>query len=132
MALALNHTLCVKAMYAYTGRLSAPAVALIVLRILVAQVDFMPVYSAHLREIIKKGVDHPEHYEQPLKGFKIIVDAGNGSGGFLASDVLAPLGADTSGVQYSDTAAPAGRRWKNVSALSRDCKSGEAADLRHF
>ena len=57
----------------------------------------MPVYAAHLREIIKKGVDHPEHYERPLKGFKIIVDAGNGSGGFLASDVLAPLGADTSG-----------------------------------
>lgn len=57
----------------------------------------MPVYSAHLREIIKKGIDHPEDYEQPLKGFKIIVDAGNGSGGFLASDVLAPLGADTSG-----------------------------------
>ena len=72
-----------------------------VLRTLVAQVDFMPVYSAHLRDIIKKGVDHPEYYEQPLKGFKIIVDAGNGSGGFLATDVLAPLGADTSGVQYT-------------------------------
>ena len=66
------------------------------------QVDFMPVYSAHLREIIKKGVDHPENYEQPLKGFKIIVDAGNGSGGFLASDVLAPLGADTSGARLQD------------------------------
>ena len=64
-----------------------------------AQVDFMPVYAAHLREIIKKGVDHPEHYEHPLKGFKIVVDAGNGSGGFLASDVLAPLGADTSGAR---------------------------------
>ena len=61
----------------------------------------MPVYSAHLREIIKKGVDHPEHYDQPLRGFRIVVDAGNGSGGFLASDVLAPLGADTSGAQPS-------------------------------
>ncbi len=59
----------------------------------------MPVYAAHLREIIKKGVDHPDHPDQPLKGFKIVVDAGNGSGGFLASDVLAPLGADTSGRQ---------------------------------
>jgi len=57
----------------------------------------MPVYAAHLREIIKKGIDHPENYERPLEGFKIIVDAGNGSGGFLASDVLAPLGADTTG-----------------------------------
>ena len=62
------------------------------------QVDFMPVYAAHLREIIKKGIDHPDNYERPLEGFKIIVDAGNGSGGFLASDVLAPLGADTTGV----------------------------------
>ncbi|CAL5224325.1 g6994 [Coccomyxa viridis] len=69
---------------------------------LIEQVDFMPVYSAHLRDIIKKGIDHPDHYEQPLKGFKIIVDAGNGSGGFLASDVLAPLGADTSGSQFLD------------------------------
>lgn len=57
----------------------------------------MPVYSAHLREIIKKGIDHPDNYERPLEGFRIIVDAGNGSGGFLASDVLAPLGADTAG-----------------------------------
>ena len=72
-----------------------------VVRTLAAQVDFMPVYSTHLRDIIKKGIDHPENYEQPLKGFKIIVDAGNGSGGFLASDVLAPLGADTSGVQHA-------------------------------
>ena len=63
----------------------------------------MPVYAAHLRDIIKKGVDHPEHHEQPLKGFKIVVDAGNGSGGFLASDVLAPLGADTSGAQHPIT-----------------------------
>ena len=57
----------------------------------------MPVYTAHLREIIKKGVDSSEDYEKPLKGFKIAVDAGNGGGGFLATDVLAELGADTSG-----------------------------------
>lgn len=64
------------------------------------QLDFMPVYSGHLREIIKKGIDHPDNFERPLEGFKIIVDAGNGSGGFLASDVLAPLGADTTGVRH--------------------------------
>lgn len=65
----------------------------------------MPVYAAHLREIIKKGIDHPDNYERPLEGFKIIVDAGNGSGGFLASDVLAPLGADTTGAHLSSTPA---------------------------
>ena len=57
----------------------------------------MPVYTAHLREIIKKGISCEEDYENPLKGFKIAVDAGNGGGGFLAKDVLAKLGADTSG-----------------------------------
>lgn len=57
----------------------------------------MPVYSEHLREIIKKGVDSKKDYNKPLSGFKIAVDAGNGSGGFLATDVLAELGADVSG-----------------------------------
>lgn len=61
------------------------------------QVNFMPTYSSHLREIIKKGVNSQKDFEKPLVGFKIAVDAGNGSGGFLANDVLAPLGADTSG-----------------------------------
>ncbi|EIE19781.1 Phosphoglucomutase, first 3 domain-containing protein [Coccomyxa subellipsoidea C-169] len=70
---------------------------------LIDYVDFMPVYAAHLREIIKKGIDHPDNYERPLEGFKIIVDAGNGSGGFLASDVLAPLGADTTGAHLSSS-----------------------------
>ncbi len=41
-------------------------------------------------------------YEHPLSGFHIIVDAGNGVGGFYASQVLAPLGADTSGSQFLD------------------------------
>ena len=36
----------------------------------------------------------------PGKGFHIVVDAGNGAGGFYASDVLAPLGADVSGSQF--------------------------------
>lgn len=64
---------------------------------IVLQVDFMPVYSNHLREIIKKGINSKKDYDKPLSGFKIAVDAGNGSGGFLATDVLAPLGADTAG-----------------------------------
>ncbi|MEL6780222.1 MAG: phosphomannomutase/phosphoglucomutase [Cyanobacteria bacterium J06597_16] len=62
--------------------------------------DFISVYSDGLVQQIRKAVNHPEHYEQPLKGLKIIVDAGNGAGGFYASKVLAPLGADTTGSQY--------------------------------
>ncbi len=41
-----------------------------------AQVDFMPVYAAHLRSIIQKGISHPSNYERPLEGFHVIVDAG--------------------------------------------------------
>lgn len=36
----------------------------------------------------------------PLKGKKILVDAGNGAGGFFTEKVLKPLGADTSGSQF--------------------------------
>lgn len=36
----------------------------------------------------------------PLLGTKVIVDAGNGAGGFFVSKVLEPLGADTKGSQY--------------------------------
>ncbi len=38
--------------------------------------------------------------EQPLLGKKIIVDAGNGAGGFFVDKVLIPLGANTSGSQF--------------------------------
>ncbi len=38
--------------------------------------------------------------EQPLLGKKIIVDAGNGAGGFFVDKVLAPLGANTDGSQF--------------------------------
>ncbi len=38
--------------------------------------------------------------KNPLKGMKIIVDAGNGAGGFFAEKVLEPLGADTDGSQF--------------------------------
>ena len=38
--------------------------------------------------------------ETPLKGKKIIVDAGNGAGGFFAEKVLQPLGANTKGSQF--------------------------------
>jgi phosphomannomutase len=38
--------------------------------------------------------------EKITEGLKIIVDAGNGSGGFFAGKVLAPLGADFSGSQF--------------------------------
>ena len=62
-------------------------------------VDYMTDYSARLRDIIKKEVNAND-YDKPLNGFKIVVDAGNGAGGFYAEKVLAPLGADTEGSRY--------------------------------
>ncbi|PNY11020.1 phosphoglucosamine mutase [Trifolium pratense] len=67
------------------------------LKVLPTRVDFMSSYSKHLREIIKERISHPLHYETPLEGFQIIVNAGNGSGGFFTWDVLDKLGADTFG-----------------------------------
>ncbi len=56
-------------------------------------------YAKGLREQIKKGVNAPD-YDHPLKGLHIVVDAGNGAGGFYAGEVLEPLGADVSGSQF--------------------------------
>ncbi|MGB0563004.1 MAG: phosphomannomutase/phosphoglucomutase [Spirulinaceae cyanobacterium] len=62
--------------------------------------DFISVYAGQLVEKIRAAVSHPEQREQPLQGLKIVVDAGNGAGGFFASKVLEPLGADTTGSQF--------------------------------
>ena len=62
--------------------------------------DYMNRYAFNLREKIKKAVNSKEDYHHPLKGFKIVVDAGNGVGGFFATDVLELLGADIRGSQF--------------------------------
>ncbi|WP_081972788.1 phosphomannomutase/phosphoglucomutase [Leptolyngbya sp. KIOST-1] len=64
--------------------------------------DLIGAYAAGLVQQIRQAVNHPDHFEQPLRGLKIIVDAGNGAGGFFASQVLEPLGANTSGSQFLD------------------------------
>ncbi len=66
----------------------------------VEKVDFISVYAGILVSKIREGVNDPERYEQPLGGLKIIVDAGNGAGGFFAHKVLVPLGADIEGSQF--------------------------------
>lgn len=57
--------------------------------------SFMDEYSKILVGTVEKACG-----KQPLKGKKIIVDAGNGAGGFFAEKVLVPLGADISGSQF--------------------------------
>lgn len=63
--------------------------------------ELMEEYCAHLRGIITEGLSGSTAEGQaaggPLAGLKIVVDAGNGAGGFYADHVLAPLGAEVTG-----------------------------------
>lgn len=63
--------------------------------------DLLSVYAADLVNKICQFLDVSES-DQPLSHRKIIVDAGNGAGGFFAEKVLEPLGADTEGSQFLD------------------------------
>ncbi|MBR3968375.1 MAG: phosphomannomutase/phosphoglucomutase [Clostridia bacterium] len=65
----------------------------------VEQYDYMKDYAERLRKMI---IGEVRKGEKPLEGYHIVVDAGNGVGGFYANEVLAPLGADISGSQFLD------------------------------
>lgn len=65
----------------------------------VTSIDYISEYAKILRDMIKEGVGAKD-YDYPLKDFKIAVDAGNGVGGFYATKVLEPLGADISAGQF--------------------------------
>ncbi|KAL3501906.1 hypothetical protein ACH5RR_036355 [Cinchona calisaya] len=86
--------ICDRAARKYANRFAKVSTAL---RTPPTRVDFMSTYAKHLRDIIKERVNHPLHHDTPLEGFQIIVNAGNGSGGFFTWDVLDKLGADTFG-----------------------------------
>ncbi|MBE7083275.1 MAG: phosphomannomutase/phosphoglucomutase [Clostridiales bacterium] len=58
--------------------------------------EFMNTYSKILADKIRSATGE----DKPLDGFKIVVDAGNGAGGFYVDKVLKPLGADTTGSRY--------------------------------
>lgn len=60
--------------------------------------DLITPYAQDLVDKIRQGIENSP--EKPLSGLKIIVDAGNGAGGFFAEKVLQPLGADTNGSQF--------------------------------
>lgn len=60
--------------------------------------DLMKVYAGHLRNLISERIDSDS--EKPLEGLHIVVDAGNGAGGFFATQVLEPLGANIEGSQF--------------------------------
>ena len=64
----------------------------------VKKADILTPYAADMVAKIRRGIEGQP--QKPLQGLKIIVDAGNGAGGFFAEKVLQPLGADTSGSQF--------------------------------
>lgn len=57
---------------------------------------YLEKYASDLVAMVRKACGE----KQPLSGKRIIVDAGNGAGGFYADLVLKPLGADTTGSQF--------------------------------
>ena len=59
---------------------------------------FMDTYAKILADKIRAATGE----EKPLDGFRIVVDAGNGAGGFFVDKVLKPLGANTEGSRYLD------------------------------
>uniref|UniRef100_A0A2P2LUB0 phosphoglucomutase (alpha-D-glucose-1,6-bisphosphate-dependent) n=2 Tax=Rhizophora mucronata TaxID=61149 RepID=A0A2P2LUB0_RHIMU len=61
------------------------------------RVDYMTMYASDLVKAVQTAAGN---IEKPLEGFHILVDAGNGAGGFFAEKVLEPLGANTSGSQF--------------------------------
>lgn len=65
--------------------------------------DLMSVYAEHLRNIIREKVDQEAvNPDLPLEELHVVVDAGNGAGGFFVDQVLKPLGANTEGSQFLD------------------------------
>ena len=57
---------------------------------------FMDTYAKILADKIRAATGE----EKPLEGFRIVVDAGNGAGGFYVDKVLKPLGAVTDGSRF--------------------------------
>ncbi|GFP75639.1 phosphomannomutase/phosphoglucomutase [Clostridium fungisolvens] len=66
----------------------------------IEKINLVEDYSKLLIEKVRKSVNSITDYYKPLKGNKIIVDAGNGAGGFFADKILKELGADTEGSQF--------------------------------
>lgn len=60
------------------------------------EIDFMSRYSELLKAKIIEGINDGE---KPLSGFHMVVDAGNGAGGFFER-LLRELGADTEGSRF--------------------------------
>lgn len=64
----------------------------------VSEKNYLEIYAAGLVKKVREACGE----EEPLKGKRVVLDAGNGAGGFYCDLVLKPLGADTTGSQFLD------------------------------
>ncbi|TDO83503.1 phosphomannomutase [Halanaerobium saccharolyticum] len=64
------------------------------------KIDLISDYAEHIKTVIRENLSSEVDQKQPLADFKIVVDAGNGSGGFFVEKILEELGADTEGSQF--------------------------------
>lgn len=62
-------------------------------------VESISLISHYAKDLVKK-IQKGSGLERPLEGLHIVLDAGNGAGGFFASEVLECLGAETKGSQF--------------------------------
>lgn len=103
--------------------------------------NLMAMYAAHLRGRISAGLGGGNNN---LAGMHIVVDAGNGAGGFFATEVLAKLGADVSGSQFLEpdghfaNHGPSARDTASLAAISKAVLDNKAdlgiildADVAH-
>lgn len=59
--------------------------------------EFLPVYCEQLKALVRRNLD--TEIQKPLLGLHVVVDAGNGAGGFYA-ELLSDLGAWVEGSQF--------------------------------
>ncbi|KCV70612.1 hypothetical protein H696_02969 [Fonticula alba] len=97
-------------------------------------VDFMSVYAGILVEKIRSATGKQCVSLNALEGLHLIVDAGNGAGGFFVDKVLKPLGAKTDGSQFLDSDGtfpnhPPNPEDKQAMAMARDALLAARADM---
>lgn len=67
----------------------------------IGDVETIPLIDYYSKDMVRK-IQEGSEMEKPLEGLRIVLDAGNGAGGFFAKEVLEQLGADTAGSQFLD------------------------------
>ena len=92
--------------------------------------ETLPYLDTYAASLVKKVRDATGE-QTPLAGKRIVVDAGNGAGGFFVDKVLQPLGADTTGSQFLE---PDGSfpnhipNPENAEAMHSVCEAVKAAE----